>query len=208
MGGTKEGMYWLAEPIAEAGMVACTVSALDNLTVLGYETAHKSGFGILQELNGTPSSPLYGKIGNYGIMGYSKGGGGSVNAASDLGGQVDTCIGLAPWGANPTSNLSAATMILTGTIDAIAPAYMGYGAFTDVPDGTPKLYASLIGEGHFFWNMNYSPGNADDLIVGWLKYYLEGDASYLSIIENPGSQFTDYEYYPEDGSSPPPGPCD
>ena len=210
MGGTKEGMYWLAEPIADAGMVVVAVSASDNMTVSGYETAHKSGIGILKEENNNPDSPIYGKIGKYGIMGYSKGGGGSINASSDLGDEVDTCIGLAPWGANPSSNLSAATMILTGTTDMIAAASMGKGAFEDLPD-VPRLYASLRGEGHMFWNMNSNPGNADDLIVAWLKYYLEGDSSYLSVIESPGSEFTDYEYHPDGsgggGGTPGPGGC-
>ena len=207
MGGTKEGMYWLAEPIAEAGMIVVTVSALDNMTVLGYETAHKSGIEILKAENSNPTSPIYGKIGKYGIMGYSKGGGGSINASSDLGNEVDTCIGLAPWGATPTRNLSAATMILTGTVDMIAPAYMGKTAFEILPSDIPQLYASLRGKAHLFWNMNVNPGNADDLIIAWLKYHLEGDASYKSIIQNPGYEFTDYEYYEGSGSNGGPDGC-
>jgi hypothetical protein len=191
MGGSKENMYWLAEPIAEEGMVVITVSAANNMSVSGYERAHKSGVAILQDENDDPRSPLYGYIDSYGVMGYSMGGGGSVNAATDLGTEVETCIALAPYTPNPGYNHSAATLILTGSADVIAPAYMGEGAYRDLDFIDARGYASMRGEGHMFWANNNNPGTADDYIVAWLKYFGEGDTTFGHTIEDPGSDMTD-----------------
>lgn len=192
-GGSKENMYWLAEPIADAGMVVIVVSASNNSTVSGYEVAHKSGVAILQDENADSGSPLYGKIGSYGVMGYSMGGGGSVNAATDLGQEVDTCIALAPYAPNPGNGHTAATLILTGTADTIAPAYMGEGAYDDLSFINARGYASMVGASHMFWAYNYNPGTADDYIIAWLKYFGENDASYGTTIENPGSDMTNVQ---------------
>lgn len=189
--GSKENMYWLARPIAREGMVAITVSADNNSSVSGYERAHKSGVSILRAENSDPGSPLYGKLGSYGVMGYSMGGGGSINAASDLGSQVDTCVALAPYTPNPGYGHSAATLILTGTADTTAPPYMGEGAYDDLYSIAARGYASMRGQGHMFWSNNSNPGSADDYIVAWLKYFGEGDTSYGSTIENPSSDMTD-----------------
>lgn len=209
MGGTKENMYWLAEPLAEAGMVVIAVSATNNSTVGGYETAHKSGVGILMGENENSSSPIYGKIGRYGTIGYSKGGGGSINAASDLGDQVHTCVALAPWGPSPTRNHSAATMILTGTSDAIASDSIGERAYRDLPGGIPKLYAAMSREGHFYWANRRSLGSETDFIRAWLKYYLENNEEYYPVFsQGAGSGMTNYQFDPADGSTPPNGGCD
>lgn len=197
MGGSKEGMYWLAEPLAEAGMVVVAISASNNQTVGGYENAHRGGLNILEEENTDSGSPIYGKLGNRGIIGYSKGGGAVINVASELGDEVETCVALAPWSPNPSSNHRAATMILTGTTDAIAPAYMGEGAYDDLPSGVPRLYASMRGEGHFYWNMRSTLGSETDFITAWLKFYLEGDEAFYDVFsQGAGSGMTDYEFDP------------
>lgn len=201
MGGSKEGMYWLAEPLAEAGMVVIAISASNNQTVGGYERAHRGGLDLLQSENANSRSPIYGKLGQRGIIGYSKGGGAVINVASALGNQVGTCVALAPWSPSPTRNHSAATMILTGTTDAIAPAYMGSGAYRSLPAGVPKLYASMRGEGHFYWNSRRTLGSETDFIRAWLQYYLEdNDGAYNVFSQGPGSGMTDYQFDPGDGS--------
>jgi hypothetical protein len=195
MGGSKEGMYWLAEPLAAAGMVVIAISASDNMTVGGYERAHRGGLTLLSDENSRTSSPIRGKLGQRGIIGYSKGGGAVINVASALGNQVRTCVALAPWSPSPTRNHTAATMILTGTTDTIAPAYMGSGAYNSLPAGVPKLYASMRGEGHFYWNSRRTLGSETDFIRAWLKYYLENNQSAYSVFSNgPGSGMTDYRF--------------
>ena len=200
MGGSKEGMYWLAEPLAQAGMVVIAVSASNNQTVGGYERAHRGGLSLLQSENANSRSPIYGKLGQRGIIGYSKGGGAVINVASALGNPVKTCVALAPWSPSPTRNHTAATMILTGTTDSIAPASMGSGAYNGLPSGVPKLYASMRGEGHFYWNSRSSLGSETDFIRAWLQYYLEGNqGAYNVFSQGPGSGMTDYRFDPADG---------
>jgi len=199
MGGSKEGMYWLAEPLAQAGMVVIAIS--------GYERAHRGGLSLLASENTRIGSPIRGKLGQRGIIGYSKGGGAVINVASALGNQVGTCVALAPWSPSPTRNHTAATMILTGTTDTIAPAYMGSGAYNNLPSGVPKLYASMRGEGHFYWNNLRTLGSETDFIRAWLKYYLENNQSAYSVFSNgPGRGMTDYRFDPATGGGG--GGCD
>lgn len=208
MGGTKEGMYWLAEPLAEAGMVVIAASASNNSTVGGYETCHRRAVTILRNENNNNRSPIYGKIGRYGTIGYSKGGGGSINAASALGNQVHTCVALAPWGPSPTRNHSAATMILTGTRDSIASDSIGERAYRNLPTGVPKLYAAMRGESHFYWHRRSRLGSETDFIRAWLKYYLEDNEAYYPVFsQGPGSGMTNYAFDPADGTTPPNGGC-
>lgn len=191
IGGSKENMYWLAEPIAAEGMVAIAVSASNSSSVAGYERAHKSGVAILQDENNDPGSPLYGKIASYGVMGYSMGGGGSVNAATSLGDEIETCIALAPAPSSPGSNHAAATLILTGSVDMICPPIYGSSAYEKLDFIDARGYASMVGKDHMFWANNYNSGSAEGYIIAWLKYFGEGDTSYGTTIENAGSDMTD-----------------
>jgi dienelactone hydrolase len=205
MGGSKEGMYWLARPLAEAGIVVLAISASNNMYISGYETAHRRGLTILSNENSRTGSPIRGKLGQRGLIGYSKGGGAVLNVASALGTQVRTCVALAPYSPSVRSGHRAATMILTGTTDTIAPARMGSGAYNDIPSGVPKLYASMRGEGHMYWNNLSRLGSETDFMRAWLKYYLENNQSYYSVFSNgPGSGMTDYRF--DDGSGS--GGCD
>lgn len=189
--GSKEDMYWLAESIAAAGMVAIAVSAENHHTIDGYGTAHKSGVAILQDENTDTSSPLFGKIDSYGVMGYSKGGAASLNAGTDLGDKIKTCIALAPWRPAPGVGHRAATLILTGTADNIATPAMGENAYDSLSFLDDRGYASMAGKGHSFWTDNFQPGSADDYIIAWLKYFGQGDSLSGFILENPGTDMTD-----------------
>jgi dienelactone hydrolase len=175
IGGSKENMYWLANSIAAEGMVVIAVSAVNSTSTSGYAVAHKSGVAILQDDNADPTKPLYGKIGSYGVIGYSMGGGGAVNAATDLGDEIETCIALAPAPSNPGSNHSAATLILTGTADMTCPASWGKSAYEGLDNIDARGYASMVGASHLFWANNSNPGTADDYIIAWLKYFGEDD---------------------------------
>jgi dienelactone hydrolase len=191
IGGSKENMYWLAEPIAAEGMVVIAVSASNSSSVSGYETAHRSGVAILQDENDDPGSPLYGSIASYGVMGYSMGGGGSINAGTSLGNEIETCIALAPAPSSPGASHTAATLILTGSADMTCPPSYGSSAYGNLDFIDARGYASMSGKSHTFWVNNYNPGTADDYIIAWLKYFGEGDISYGATIENPGSDMTD-----------------
>lgn len=190
-GGNKEGVYWLAERIAENGIVVCTVSALDNQSMEGYAVAQRAGLGILRYADQASESPIAGKIRAYGLIGYSAGGGAALAVAAEQGEGVTTCIGLSPSRPASVAGITAATLILTCQEDAVVPPAISAGAFEAIPAGTPKAYASMIGAGHFFWWNNQAPGSADDYVIAWLKYWLEEDHSFAATLEQPGSDMTD-----------------
>ncbi len=190
-GGDKERMYWLSELIAQAGMVVCTVNALDSSSEAGYEVAQKAAVGLLKHENLRLASPLKGKLGQYGLIGYSIGGAAAIGVASELGRQVKSCIALAPYDPAPTSGLTAATLILTGTDDSIAKPEMGISAYEALAPRTPKAYAAMVAATHFFWIGNDNPGSVDDYIIAWLKYWLEDDTSYTTLLTHPQPDMTD-----------------
>lgn len=190
-GGYKEGVMWLAERLAKAGIVVCAVSASDNQSVEGYVTAHKTALGILKSENENPDCLIFGKMAAYGVMGYSKGGGGAVNAAVILGDEIKTCVALSPWLPNPSRSLTAATLILTCELDEIAPAAMGARAYEQIVGRTPKAYAAMAGEGHMFWLYNTAPGSSVAYIAAWLKYWQEGRRSSAATLENPQTDMID-----------------
>jgi dienelactone hydrolase len=152
---------------------------------------------MLKDENASPSSPVYGKIGTYGVMGYSMGGGASVQAASDLGSSATTCVGLAPYSGSPGRGHTAATLIIVGSRDSIAPPSMADRTFDDLPSSIDRCYAEVRGENHLFWTNQSFPGDADNFIGAWLKYYLEGDSSYYSTLDNPPSGITSVVFCPD-----------
>jgi dienelactone hydrolase len=190
-GGNKEGVLWLAERLARAQIVVCAVSAMENTTLDGYATAHKSALGILKSENADAQCLLYNKMAAFGIMGYSKGGGGAINAAAELGSQIETCVALSPWMPTPARALTAATLILTCEQDDIAPPVMGSLAYQALAGRTPKAYASMAGVGHAFWLYNSAPGSSVGYIAAWLKYWQEGKRSYAATLENPEADMLD-----------------
>ncbi|MBT8342061.1 MAG: hypothetical protein HKP58_19830 [Desulfatitalea sp.] len=198
--GRLPSVQWVGEAIATAGMVACLVDAVENTTIPGYETAHETGLAILQAEENDPDSPLYGKLGDFGLIGYSLGGSAALKVGSDQGDQVKAVIALAPYDNVDYSpevdaiDLTAATMILTGAKDGTSTPDITSVIFDGIPENVPRLYALVKRKRHLFWARNTNPGQTDDLIVAWMKYYVERDGNYLGTIKNPGWQFTNYEY--------------
>lgn len=191
----KEDMYWLAERLQAGGVIAFAISASNNSSVSGYENAHRGGMALMASENTRSGSPINGRVGKRGVAGYSMGGGAVINLGDYSG--VEAVMAMAPYSPDtPGSNHDAATMILTGTSDTIAPASMGENAFNRLPDSTPRLYASMSGESHLFWVNNSNPGSAADFMVAWAQYYLSGNTSAYSVFsQGPGRGMTDYEFY-------------
>lgn len=206
MTNTKEQMYWLARALQNGGIIALAITASDNMSVSGYQSAHEQGVELLKT-----NSQIGNRLGKIGIMGFSMGGGAVVNLGYMD--DVDVVVAMAPFGPNPRAGHHAATMILTGTADTIAPASMGRGAYNNLPDSVPRLYASVRGASHLLWMTSGSKGSEVDFIVAWAQYYLNGAQSAYSVFANgaPGD-LTDYQFDPGAGGTGPnptpyPGPC-
>ncbi|MCF8463571.1 MAG: dienelactone hydrolase family protein [Flavobacteriales bacterium] len=143
------------------------------------------------------SSPFYQRVSNRtAMMGHSMGGGSAFLAASGFAG-VDCIVGLAPAETNPSAvsaaaNVSAPTMVLSGTSDGVTPPadhhipiYNGVGSackyFVNIQDGSHCRFASnpgLCTVGEFI------PGSlsaADQQAVSyavchpWFDYFLKDD---------------------------------
>lgn len=197
-GNTKEDMYWLADYLRNEGdLIVIVVSASNNNNIASYEKAHKAGVNILKDLNADPDYQLYGKIGDIGVIGYSMGGAGALQAANDQGAGIGGAIGLAPYQTENDNigGISVPTMVLVGSIDAIAPPAMAYDTYGSLPN-VPKLYGEIKGKEHLYWVNNNNESIASPYILAWLKYYLSGDDSYHFVLSNTSSELLDYEYIP------------
>lgn len=192
MTNSKEDMYWLAEYLSgEADIIVFTISASNNMTVSGYTNAHLDGYDMMVDENNNSGSIVYQKISSYGLMGYSMGGGGVLNAGDELGNAVDAIVAMAPY--NPDNNLSgvrAGSLIIVGSNDAVAsPNLNAEPAYEDLPDTIDKCLMELWNFGHLQWVSNNS-SSADTpklLISDWLDMEMNGNTSNVSTFLNPPS---------------------
>lgn len=194
MTNTKEQMYWLARGLQEGGIIALAITASNNMSVSGYERAHRQGVEMIKS-----NSQIRSRLGKIGIMGYSMGGGAVITLGNLP--DVDVVVGMAPFGPTPRSDHHAATMILTGTADTIAPAAMGSGAYRRLPNSVPRLYGSVRGVSHMHWMSGAaSRGSEMDYIVAWAQYYLNGDQSaYSTFSSGGGNRLSNYDFDPGSG---------
>ena len=190
MTNSKEDMYWLAEYLSqEADVIVFTISASNNMAVNGYTNAHLDGYDMMVDENNDPRSMVYQRIHSYGLMGYSMGGGGVLNAGNDLGGDVDAIVAMAPY--NPENRLNkveAGSFIIVGSNDVVAgPGLNAEPAYNDLPNTIDKCLMELRNFGHLQWANNNS-NNADTpklLISDWLDMEMNGNTSKISTFLNP-----------------------
>ncbi|PTU74670.1 alpha/beta hydrolase family protein [Pseudomonas mangrovi] len=210
---TKEDMYWLADHLSSHGYIVITMTPTNTLgTPLTWETAHKGGIDKLRSENSRFGSAIRGKVdtNRLGIMGFSMGGGGTLLAAADLGSQVKTAVPLAPWlGTLYPSyrNISAKTLIISGSSDTVAFPSTIAGYYRNLPSGLTRGLAEVRGASHFDW-FGFTASNAQQtrfktLTTAWLKTYLTGDTSYQTYFNGTehnrnvsAGWYTQYQYRP------------
>lgn len=188
---TKENMYWLGEHLRDEGLVVFAISARNNLTVDGYTKAHLQGFDLMEEENGNTASLVYHKLDKRALVGYSMGGGGVLNAADDLADKLDAMVAIAPY--RPDSNLSAvdaASMMIVGQNDTVAPPHYSEDAFDAISDSTVKCLIELADFPHGYWMDNYDSSGTvpKQMIADWLDLNLNGNTAKLSTFINPPSE--------------------
>lgn len=134
--------------------------------------------------------------GRLAVAGHSMGGGGAVEAA-DRRSSLLAAVPLTPWHLSSRwGGVDAATMILGGQSDGIAPVGShSIPIYEAIPASSEKAYAELRGEGHFF------PLSHDEvtgkLMVSWLKRFVDFDTRYEQFLCPPPddglfSDFSDY----------------
>ncbi len=192
---------WLSTSIAEEGYVALAFTVNDNTGMVdGWVTSHLGAIKRLKEIN-REHKKLKGLIdlNKLQTCGHSKGGGSSLWAASILGDDLRTAVGMAPWQEygfryDPDLNkittydyklekITAATLIQGGSTDTLAvpdmtrQEYRGLGNIS-------KAYFEFTDIGHIAWyHAEVTPKISKKLsgnIIAWMKYYLDGDTSVAS----------------------------
>lgn len=210
----KEQVTWLADHVVTYGFILIVMTPTNNLSTNTnvWKKAMLGGLEMLESENQRRSSPIYNLVdmNRLAIMGFSMGGGGTLKAANAVGKKIKTALSLAPHEApvNPSmyTKISVPTVVTTGTRDSICPRDSVLAIFDCLPNDTERLFVNFTNAHHVDWMDVLGDETTHDrfktFIVSWLKYYLEGDASYATYLsgqmhnrQDAAGWFTEYDYY-------------
>lgn len=192
-------IFWLAEHVATHGYVVL-VMAPDNVWGFNSEwrDAHMDAYAELIDENARSGSVVYQKINTnkIQIMGFSKGGGGTLMAAQQLTAQGKTLgavQALAPYfdSWSDVNKITAPTAIHGGSSDIIAPTGThAVRMFNGLAAGTKRLLAIYSGLSHTEW---YSGSGSNrykmkQYITAWMKVHLDGNTDYQAYINSSNHQ--------------------
>ena len=177
----EDTIAWYGPRIASHGFVVITIATNSTL-----DLPASRGNQLLAALDHvTLDSPLAGMVdaSNQAVMGWSMGGGGSLEAAADRP-SLRAAVPLAPWNlTSDWSQLTTPTLVVGCEADAIAPV-AGHAEpfYESIPTTVNKAYIELDGASH----QCVTSGNGDDAerdaiirqVVPWLKRFLDGDGRY------------------------------
>ncbi len=187
---TKRQMYWLANHLTTHGYIVITMTP-NNIfgDVPVWERAHVAGINQLVDENRRWFSPVRGAIREdaLGVMGYSKGGGGTLRAAASLGGRVETVVAMAPFlgpYAPDYMAIDAHTLILAGADDGVSEPGVVASYYQSLPTDIARGLATFQDVNHLDWiNFGDRHDRFQTLITSWLEVYLDGDRSYLTYLD-------------------------
>lgn len=191
--GTLGYIEWLSRDVARSGYVvlAFTPSNIYGL-VRQWRDGHKACIARLIAMN-TNHIVLKGKIdtSKLSTCGHSTGGGGSLWASAQLGDQLRTTIGMAPYDEEGFSEsglktITAATLIQAATNDSsYVSNTMTRGEYAGLGD-ISKCYIEYSDMDHMSWSLasGATRSRLSGDVIAWMKYYLDGDTSYASTIAN------------------------
>lgn len=198
---TKEQMAWLGSHVASHGFIVIAMTPTNRYGGTSvWQTAHRSGHAKLLSETNRSASPIYGHVdpARTQIMGFSKGGGGTLRAAEDLGTSIATAQALAPWMESSLRytnwDIDVPTVMYTGEDDTIAQHAYVRTFFDNLPTNIDRLFVRFDDASHTQWYGNDSSSNAKDRsrfkthVVAWMKVYLDGDSGYQSYID--GSDYS------------------
>lgn len=200
---TKEQMDWIGSHVVTHGYVLIAMTPNDNMGGNPqWRKAHNAGIAKLKVENNRSGSPISGlvKTNALQIMGYSKGGGGTLLAAHDQGSALKSAQALAPYmdTVYDIGNIKAATIIYTGKDDTVAYPTRAVDMFEALPNTIDRTLAYFNGFGHLSWFPGATQQDHDKAlthIVSWMKVYLDGDTSYASYLDGSEDWFFQFEHY-------------
>lgn len=188
---TKEDIFWLAKHLVTHGYIIIAMTPNDNMgDNHQWKIAHKAGLKKLIDENSRLKSPIHGlvDIDNLQVMGFSKGGGGALLAAADLGTKVKSTQALAPFMDQQfeLDGIQSATICYSGSEDLISSYSMVVDIVNSLPNDIDHTMAIFNKATHFDWlNDGNFQNRFKTYVIGWMKVYLKGDSSFSkNIVEN------------------------
>ncbi|MEA1958826.1 MAG: dienelactone hydrolase family protein [Chloroflexota bacterium] len=161
--GGEWSVTWISERLASHGYVTLAFTppdAMSNSTTQ-WTDGFTGGIAELKTQNDTASSPIYGMVDTdtFGVIGFSMGGAGCIEAAGTNGSDVDAIVALAPAGYNASGaetvtmsaarNTSVPIQLQIGTADSFVPPERVSPYYFDlIPDTAAKEYIVIDGGNH------------------------------------------------------------
>jgi len=194
---TYSDMAWIANHLSKWGYI---VYAMTPNNIYGYNdswtSAHKAGIAMLKKENTRSGSSIKGKVNTskLQIMGFSKGGGGTLLASSSLGSGVKTTQAMAPYMdfSYSLSGIKSKTICYTGTSDSIASPSAVVTMYNSLPSSVDRTLAYFNGFAHTDWmpgsTDNSNTNKAKKYITAFMLYWMDGNSSYQTYLY--GSEHT------------------
>jgi len=188
---TYSDMAWLANHVASHGYIVFAMTPNNNLgTNPSWTSAHKAGIAQLKVENTKSGCAIKGKVNTakLQIMGFSKGGGGTLLASSSLGSGVKTTQALAPYMdySYSLSGIKSKTACYTGTSDTIASPSAVVTMYNSLPSSVTKYLVYFNSMSHTDWMTGSSANTYGKrgmkYIVSFMKYYMDGNSSYQTYL--------------------------
>jgi dienelactone hydrolase len=188
----QSSINWWGPRLASHGFVVITIDT--NSTLDQPDSRSRQQMAALNQvvaLNGTSSSPIYGKVDTtrLGVMGWSMGGGGSlISARNDP--TLKAAAPQAPWNSSTNfSSVTVPTLIFACENDSVAPVNQHASPFYNSMTRNAKQFVEINGGSHSCANS----GNSNQPLIGkkgvaWMKRFMDNDTRYTSFAcSNPNS---------------------
>ncbi|KDP89874.1 MULTISPECIES: alpha/beta hydrolase [Clavibacter] len=178
-----------AELVASQGFVAFAIDTLDVYDLPDQRATEM--LAAADYLTGTSAVKSEVSANDVALLGYSFGGGGTMQAAQSRP-SIKAAVTLMPYDFPPADQpdaqypaypkLTVPTLVITGQKDEVAvPAEFGKPAYDSIPAGTPKQYLELKGLGHAAGE-HVPVATIRTAVTAFLKRYLDGNSAYAKFI--------------------------
>ncbi|UOW02667.1 dienelactone hydrolase family protein [Clavibacter michiganensis subsp. michiganensis] len=179
----------MAELVASQGFVAFAIDTLTTDDLPDLRAAQM--LAAADYLTGQSAVRSEVSQDDVGLIGYSFGGGGTMQAAQSRP-SIKAAIGLMPFDFPPATDpnamypsypkMTTPTLVITGHKDDVAdPKDFGKPAYDSIPAGTPKQYLELAGIGHE-GGQHVPSATIRNAVTAFLKRYLDGNSAYAKFI--------------------------
>ncbi len=179
----------MAELVASQGFVAFAIDTLTTDDLPDLRAAQM--LAAADYLTGQSAVRSEVSQDDVGLIGYSFGGGGTMQAAQSRP-SIKAAIGLMPFDFPPATDpnamypsypkMTTPTLVITGQKDDVAdPKDFGKPAYDSIPAGTPKHSMELAGIGHE-GGQHVPSATIRNAVTAFLKRYLDGNSAYAKFI--------------------------